>query len=174
MCATMGGRAAEEVIFNKITTGALSDLEKVTKQARAMVTIYGLNARLGNITYYDSSGQNEYQFDKPYSEKTAQVIDEEISALIEGQYERAKQLLRDNLDKLTALAEELLKHEVIFKENLENIFGKRPWLTSEEKVQAALLQNQPLEAGIPVETGADVSVQETASEEAENDPQGNA
>ena len=78
------------------------------------------------------------------------------------------------MDKLTALAEELLKHEVIFKENLENIFGKRPWLTSEEKVQAALLQNQPLEAGIPVETGADVSVQETASEEAENDPQGNA
>ena len=138
MCATMGGRAAEEVMFGRITTGALSDLEKVTKQARAMVTIYGLNEKLGNITYYDSSGQNEYQFDKPYSEKTAQLIDEEISAIIEGQYERAKQILRDHKDKLTALAEELLKHEVIFKENLETIFGKRPWLTAEEKVQAAL------------------------------------
>ncbi|NDD36444.1 MAG: ATP-dependent zinc metalloprotease FtsH, partial [Flavobacteriia bacterium] len=138
MCATMGGRAAEEVVFGRITTGALSDLEKVTKQARAMVTIYGLNEKLGNITYYDSSGQNEYQFDKPYSEKTAQLIDEEISAIIEGQYERAKQILRDNQDKLSALAEELLKHEVIFKENLETIFGKRPWLTAEEKVQAAL------------------------------------
>ena len=121
-----------------LSTGALSDLEKVTKQARAMVTIYGLNEKLGNITYYDSSGQNEYQFDKPYSEKTAQLIDEEISAIIEGQYERAKQILRDNRDKLSALAEELLKHEVIFKENLETIFGKRPWLTAEEKVQAAL------------------------------------
>ena len=143
MCATMGGRAAEEVMFGRITTGALSDLEKVTKQARAMVTIYGLNEKLGNVTYYDSSGQNEYQFDKPYSEKTAQLIDDEISALIEGQYTRAKQILRDNQDKLTALAEELLKHEVIFKENLETIFGKRPWLTSEEKVQAALDQAKP-------------------------------
>jgi len=143
MCATMGGRAAEEVMFGRITTGALSDLEKVTKQARAMVTIYGLNEKLGNVTYYDSSGQNEYQFDKPYSEKTAQLIDEETSALIEGQYTRAKQILRDNQDKLTALAEELLKHEVIFKENLETIFGKRPWLTSEEKVQAALDQAKP-------------------------------
>jgi len=138
MCATMGGRAAEEVIFGRITTGALSDLEKVTKQARAMVTIYGLNPKLGNITYYDSSGQNEYQFDKPYSEKTAQLIDEEISKIIEGQYERAKEILKANQDKLSALAEELLKHEVIFKENLETIFGKRPWLTAEEKVQAAL------------------------------------
>lgn len=138
MCATMGGRAAEEVMFGRITTGALSDLEKVTKQARAMVTVYGLNEKLGNITYYDSSGQSEYQFDKPYSEKTAQLIDEEISTIIEGQYARAKQILRENKDKLSSLAEELLKHEVIFKENLEGIFGKRPWLTAEEKVQAAL------------------------------------
>jgi ATP-dependent metalloprotease FtsH len=138
MCATMGGRAAEEVMFGRITTGALSDLEKVTKQARAMVTIYGLNEKLGNITYYDSSGQSEYQFDKPYSEKTAQLIDEEISTIIEGQYARAKQILSENKDKLSSLAEELLKHEVIFKENLEGIFGKRPWLTAEEKVQAAL------------------------------------
>lgn len=163
MCATMGGRAAEEVIFGRITTGALSDLEKVTKQARAMVTIYGLNEKLGNITYYDSSGQNEYQFDKPYSEKTAQLIDEEISAIIEGQYERAKQILRNNQDKLSALAEELLKHEVIFKENLETIFGKRPWLTAEEKVQAAL-EEKNRESSASEETAQPVESMETPFE----------
>ena len=127
MCATMGGRAAEKVIFNKISTGALSDLEKVTKQARAMVTIYGLNEELGNVTYYDSSGQNEYGFSKPYSEETAQKIDEEISKIIEKQYKRAIDLLNENKDKLTELAERLLEKEVIFKDDLEKIFGKRPF-----------------------------------------------
>ncbi|MEO9510757.1 MAG: ATP-dependent zinc metalloprotease FtsH [Flavobacteriaceae bacterium] len=127
MCATMGGRAAERVIFNKISTGALSDLEKVTKQARAMVTIYGLNEELGNITYYDSSGNNEYGFTKPYSEETAQKIDEEISKIIEEQYQRAIKLLADNKDKLTELADRLLEKEVIFKDDLEKIFGKRPF-----------------------------------------------
>jgi cell division protease FtsH len=127
MCATMGGRAAEKVIFNKISTGALSDLEKVTKQARAMVTIYGLNEELGNITYYDSSGQNEYGFSKPYSEETAQKIDEEISKIIEKEYKRAIDLLKKNKDKLTELAERLLEKEVIFKDDLEKIFGKRPF-----------------------------------------------
>ncbi len=127
MCATMGGRAAEKVIFNKISTGALSDLEKVTKQARAMVTIYGLNDELGNITYYDSSGQNEYGFSKPYSEETAQKIDEEISKIIEKQYQRAITLLQKHKDKLTELAERLLDKEVIFKDDLEKIFGKRPF-----------------------------------------------
>ncbi len=127
MCATMGGRAAEKVIFNKISTGALSDLEKVTKQARAMVTIYGLNDQLGNITYYDSSGQNEYGFTKPYSEETAQKIDEEISKMIEEQYQRAIDLLSKNKDKLTQLADRLLEKEVIFKDDLEKIFGKRPF-----------------------------------------------
>ncbi|VXB02709.1 ATP-dependent zinc metalloprotease FtsH [Flavobacterium sp. 9AF] len=126
MCATMGGRAAEKVIFNKISTGALSDLEKVTKQARAMVTIYGLNDKLGNITYYDSSGQSEYNFSKPYSEETAKVIDDEISLLIEGQYQRAVQLLEDNKDKLIQLADILIEKEVIFKDDLETIFGNRP------------------------------------------------
>jgi len=125
MCATMGGRAAEKVIF--ISTGALSDLEKVTKQARAMVTIYGLNEQLGNITYYDSSGQNEYGFSKPYSEETAQKIDEEISKIIEKQYLRAITLLKKHKDKLTELAERLLDKEVIFKDDLEKIFGKRPF-----------------------------------------------
>ncbi len=125
MCATMGGRAAEKVTFNRISTGALSDLEKVTKQARAMVTVYGLNEKIGNVTYYDSSGQNEYNFSKPYSEETAMVIDKEISALIESQYQRAIQILEENKDKLNQLADILIEKEVIFKDDLEAIFGKR-------------------------------------------------
>ena len=127
MCATMGGRAAEKVIFDKISTGALSDLEKVTKQARAMVTIYGLNDEIGNLTYYDSSGQTDYNFSKPYSEETAKVIDKEISRIIEEQYQRAIKLLEENKDKLNTLAERLLEKEVIFKDDLERIFGKRPF-----------------------------------------------
>ena len=127
MCAALGGRAAEKVIFDKISTGALSDLEKVTKQARAMVTIYGLSDKVGNITYYDSSNGNEYGFTKPYSEKTAETIDEEISAIIEKQYQRALKILEDNKSKLTELADVLLDKEVIFKDNLEKIFGKRPF-----------------------------------------------
>ncbi len=125
MCATMGGRAAEKVTFNRISTGALSDLEKVTKQARAMVTIYGLNDKIGNVTYYDSSGQSEYNFSKPYSEDTAMVIDKEISSLIESQYQRAIQILEENKDKLNQLADILIEKEVIFKDDLETIFGKR-------------------------------------------------
>lgn len=127
MCATMGGRAAEKVVFDTISTGALSDLEKVTRQARAMVTIFGLNEKIGNITYYDSSGQSEYSFSKPYSEETAVLIDQEISALVEGQYQRAIQLLNDNKDKLLQLADILIEKEVIFKDDLEAIFGKRPF-----------------------------------------------
>jgi cell division protease FtsH len=125
MCATMGGRAAERVVFDKISTGALSDLEKVTKQARAMVTVYGLNEKIGNITYYDSSGQSEYNFSKPYSEDTAMIIDKEISMLIEGQYQRAIAILKENKDKLNLLADILIEKEVIFKDDLEAIFGKR-------------------------------------------------
>ena len=131
MCAALGGRAAEKVIFDKISTGALSDLEKVTKQARAMVTVYGLSDKIGNITYYDSSGENEYGFSKPYSESTAELIDKEISSIIETQYQRAIELLQENKDKLTELAEVLLKEEVIFKDNLESIFGKRPFQVEE-------------------------------------------
>ena len=133
MCAALGGRAAEKVIFNKISTGALSDLEKVTKQARAMVTIYGLSDKIGNLTYYDSSGQNEYGFTKPYSEQTAELIDKEISDIVETQFKRAVKLLEDNKDKLTELAEVLLEKEVIFKDNLEKIFGKRPFAKDEEE-----------------------------------------
>lgn len=124
MCATMGGRAAEKIMFDKISTGALSDLEKVTKQARAMVTVYGLNEELGNITYYDSTGNDA--FVKPYSEDTGKRIDKEISKIIETQYQRAINILQENKDKLITLAELLLEKEVIFKDDLEKIFGKRP------------------------------------------------
>ncbi|MCW3167579.1 ATP-dependent zinc metalloprotease FtsH [Chryseobacterium sp. 09-1422] len=127
MCATLGGRAAEQVIFNNISTGALSDLETVTKRAQAMVTIYGLSPNIGNISYYDSSGQSEYNFGKPYSEATASKIDTEIKTIIEHQYERAVRILSENKDKLNALANKLLEKEVIFREDLEDIFGKRAW-----------------------------------------------
>ena len=135
MCATLGGRAAEKVILNKISTGALSDLEKVTRQAKAMVTVYGLNEELGNITYYDSTGQSDYNFSKPYSEDTAQKIDKEISKLIEGQYERAIKLVKDNEDKLTTLAERLLEKEVLFKDDLLNILGERPFDKKDTEVE---------------------------------------
>jgi len=130
MCATLGGRAAEQLTFKRISTGALSDLERVTKQAYAMTSIYGLNERVGNISFYDSQGRDA--FTKPYSEDTAKVIDEEVSKLIEGQYQRALQLLAENQDKLGQLADRLLSSEVIFKEDLEAIFGKRPWDPIEE------------------------------------------
>jgi len=137
MCAALGGRAAEKVMFDKISTGALSDLEKVTRQAKAIVSIYGLNDTLGNITYYDSSGQSDYSFSKPYSEQTAQVIDKEISKIIEKQYTRAIELLNNSKDKLKQLAERLLEKEVIFKDDLENILGKRPFKTNNEKIEEA-------------------------------------
>ncbi|MDR9448458.1 MAG: ATP-dependent zinc metalloprotease FtsH [Psychroflexus sp.] len=130
MCAALGGRAAEKIIFDKISTGALSDLEKVTKQARAMVSVYGLNEKVGNLTFYDSSGQSDYSFTKPYSEKTSELIDEEISKIIEEQYKRAIKILTENKDKLTELANMLLDREVIFKDDMERIFGKRPWKKS--------------------------------------------
>ena len=125
--ATLGGRAAEEVVFGQISTGALNDLERVTKQAYAMVAYYGLNKNIGNLSYYDSTGQSDYSFAKPFSEKTAEAIDREIHNLIETSYNQAKKILTDNREKLTQLAEMLLNKEVIFSDNLEQIFGKRPF-----------------------------------------------
>ena len=148
MCATLGGRAAELLTFNRISTGALSDLERVTKQAYAMTSIYGLNERVGNISFYDSQGRDS--FTKPYSEDTAKVIDEEVSKLIESQYQRALQLLGENQDKLAQLADRLLTSEVIFKEDLEAIFGKRQWdpieeiATEENTTEAIASEEQPL------------------------------
>ena len=147
MCAALGGRAAEEVMFNKISTGALSDLEKVTKQAYAMVTVYGLNPRIGNRSYYDSTG--DQSFTKPYSEETSRIIDEEVSILIEGAYDRAKEILRTNKEKLVGLADSLLENEVIFKEDLLRILGKRPFASVEEIVPLAPVKEPPLEASSP-------------------------
>ncbi len=127
MVATLGGRASEEVNFGKVSTGALNDLERVTKQAYSMIVYFGLNSEIGNVSYYDSSGQQEYQLTKPFSEKTAETIDFEIRKLIESAYETAKKIIIENKDKLTQLAEYLLEKEVIFREDLEAIFGKRPF-----------------------------------------------
>ena len=131
MCATMGGRAAENVIFGEISTGALSDLEKATKQAYAMVSVYGLNEKLGNISFYNSQDNG---FTKPYSESTAQTIDEEVSKLIESQYTRAQKILTENKDKLAQIAELLLEKEVIFKADLKKVLGERPFKKEEPLV----------------------------------------
>ena len=166
LIATLGGRAAEEIVFGKISTGALNDLEKVTKQAYAMVAFYGLNKKIGNISYYDSSGQNEYSFSKPFSEETARTIDDEIHKMVEECYSKAKLILTDNRDKLNQLAEILLLKEVIFREDLEKIFGKRPFPdhdhvminsngeTNEERhaVSTAKITPAPAIAELPKET----------------------
>ena len=144
MCATLGGRAAERIIFDKISTGALSDLEKVTKQARAMVTVYGLNEEVGNITYYDSSGNDA--FVKPYSEETGKKIDKEISKMIEIQYQRAIDLLNNHKDKLRTLAELLLEKEVIFKDDLEKLFGKRPFEEELEELKVKDVKEEDIPA----------------------------
>jgi cell division protease FtsH len=157
MCAALGGRAAEKITFDKISTGALSDLEKVTKQAYAMVSIYGLNDKIGNISYYDSQGRDS--FTKPYSDDTARVIDEEVSKLIEFQYQRALSLLEENKDKLDLLAEKLLAVEVLFKEDLVEIFGERPWNTAEE------IEVERPEGTIEIETISETNKEETIESE---------
>ncbi|WP_124643259.1 ATP-dependent zinc metalloprotease FtsH [Amniculibacterium aquaticum] len=163
ICATLGGRAAEQTIFGNISTGALSDLEKVTKQAQAMVTIYGLSENIGNISYYDSSGQSEYSFSKPYSEDTAKKIDAEIKEIIENQYQRALNILTEHADKLHALSAKLLEKEVIFREDLEEIFGKRAWDPE--------LTEKPLTsiAEAEVQDENKVEVTENSNEETEKD-----
>src|SRR6056297_1663235 len=127
MCSALGGRAAEDLIFKKVSSGAQNDLEKVTKQAHAMVSYFGMSEKVGNVSYCDSTGQSEYSFTKPYSEKTAELIDEEVKKIIDGQYQRAKEILKKNSEGHKKLAKLLLEREVIFSEDLEHIFGKRPW-----------------------------------------------
>ena len=173
MCSALGGRAAEQLIFGKISTGALSDLEKVTKQAYAMVTVYGLNEKLGNVSFYDSQGRES--FTKPYSEETARIIDEEVSKIIQAQYERALRILGENRDKLTALADKLLEKEVIFKEDLEEIFGKREW-GEDELIAAADIKgavpsdDSPIQPIPPsIETPLTSSDQGLDAEEREDD-----
>ena len=133
MCAILAGRASEEIMFEHISTGALNDLERVSKMAFSMVSYFGMNKKLGNISYYDSTGQGEYAFTKPYSEKTAELIDSEVSEMIAEQYKRAKQILADHKDGLSVLAEKLLEKEVIFSEDLETIFGKSKNLKVEDE-----------------------------------------
>jgi cell division protease FtsH len=134
ICSTLAGRASEEINFGKISTGALNDLEKVSKQVYAMIVYYGMSDKLYNISYFDSTGQNEYSFQKPYSEETAEIIDKEVAKIINEQYKRAKKILEENKEGLTKLAEILLEKEVIYAEDLERIFGKRPWETREELI----------------------------------------
>jgi cell division protease FtsH len=134
MCAALGGRAAEEIMFGRVSTGALSDLEKITKQAYASIVYFGLNDKIGNVSYYDSTGQQEFQFGKPYSEETAKTIDQEVKKMIDSAYAKTKQLLLDNKEKLMKLAEKLLEKEVIFRDDLEAIFGKRPFDKEQEEV----------------------------------------
>jgi ATP-dependent Zn protease len=150
MCSALGGRAAEKLILGKISTGALSDLEKVTKQAYAMVSMYGLNEKVGNVSFYDSQGQQG--FTKPYSEDTAKTIDEEVSKMIEEQYQRALKILGENKDKLTTLAEKLLTDEVIFKEDLETIFGKRLWEKEELNGTPKVEDVQTIVESVPEES----------------------
>jgi AFG3 family protein len=123
---SLGGRASEEIIFGEVSSGALDDLEKVTKEAYMMVVYYGFNKKIGNISYYDSTGQKDMGIQKPFSEETGKLIDEEVRKLVEDAYQRAKEILQQNKESLNGVAELLLKKEVIFKEDLENIIGKRP------------------------------------------------
>nr|MBK9651871.1 ATP-dependent zinc metalloprotease FtsH [Bacteroidota bacterium] len=148
ICAALGGRAAEEVVFGTISTGALSDLEKITKQAYASVSIFGLNDKIGNVSFYDSSGSSDYNFTKPYSEKTAQIIDEEVKKMIDEAYDKTKKLLLDNREKLDSLAKTLLEKEVIFKEDLELIFGKRQYET-DSIYNDSVKPTEPVSTAVP-------------------------
>ncbi|GIV42022.1 MAG: ATP-dependent zinc metalloprotease FtsH [Vicingaceae bacterium] len=161
ICAALGGRAAEEVVFGEVSTGALSDLEKITKQAYAMVVYYGLNEKIGNLSYYDSTGQNEYMVTKPYSEKMAEMIDEEVKKLIDTAYKKTLEILSHNRDKLDLLAKKLLEKEVIYKEDLEEILGKRPWDKDEH--------NTPTNTGINIEAGNQSPSHSSVDSHTEND-----
>lgn len=152
MAAALGGRAAEQVVYGKVSTGALSDLEKVTKQAYAMVTMYGLNEKIGNISFYDSSGQSEYSFGKPYSDKTAEIIDEEVKFMIEGAYKRAVALLANNREKLDQLAKRLLEREILYREDLEDIFGQRPFGDANSAIANEISQTRHAEPAVTKDT----------------------
>jgi cell division protease FtsH len=145
LCASFGGRASEELTFGEVSTGALNDLEKATKQVYAMVTYFGMSEKIGNISYYDSSGRNEYAFTKPYSEKTAEEIDNEVKRIIDEAYEKAKQVLQEHKDGLEKLANKLLESEMIFKEDLEKIFGKRPFENEYENEEAPMVKKEKKE-----------------------------
>lgn len=135
MCSILGGRAAEEITFGQISTGAQNDLERATKQAYAMVTIFGMSEKIGNLSYYDSTGQSDFSFTKPYSEKTAELIDSEVKEMVEQAYRRARKILEDHREQHKQVAELLLEREVIFSDDLERILGKRPWKDEDEETE---------------------------------------
>ena len=133
MCMALGGRAAEELVFGKISTGALSDLERITKMAYSMVTMYGMNNVIGNISFFDSK-KTEYSFTKPYSDSTAEKIDYEVKRIVEKAYQRTINLLKEKKDQLELIAKELLKKEILFQSDIEKLIGKRPFKTTEIKL----------------------------------------
>jgi len=145
MCSTLGGRAAEEVFLHQMSTGAINDLERVTKRAYAMVAYFGMSDKLANMSYYDSTGNSDYGFTKPYSEKTAELIDSEAKDIVAVEFERAKKILNDNAEKHNTLAELLIEKEVIFAEDLEKIFGKRPWTSRNDELMAQNGESEELE-----------------------------
>lgn len=173
ICATLGGRAAEELIYGEVSTGALNDLENTTKKAYAMIVYYGFSDKLKNLSYYDSSGRSDYAFSKPYSEETSKLIDEEVKVLINEQYERAKSILSENMDGLKQLASILIEKEVIFAEDVERIFGKRPWISRAEELNAESEQvKENSESSVSSENQENKANDETKDEsvvEAEND-----
>ncbi len=149
MCMTLGGRVAEDIIFGRISTGAQNDLERITKMAYGMVTIYGMNASIGNVSFYD--GNQEYGFTKPYSEKTAEMIDHEVRLIIDACYQKTKVLLNDKRAKLEELAEILLKKEILFQHDLQEILGKRPYDKVEEEVPAVVIEDAVAEEVLPIQ-----------------------
>ncbi len=168
MCAALGGRAAEEVIFGEVSTGALNDLEKVTKQAFAMVAYYGLSDKIGNLSFYDSTGQQEYSFSKPFSEKTNEIIDQEIKLLVEEAYKRAKKIITEHKEQLETLAMRLLEREVIFSDDLVEIFGKRPWGETLSIKEHLAKKSRPKKKGNAQNAKKKKTVSETEEKEVKN------
>jgi cell division protease FtsH len=163
ICATLGGRAAEELIYGEVSTGALNDLENTTKKAYAMIAYYGFSDKLANISYYDSTGQSDFAFSRPYSDETARLIDEEVKSLIAEQYARAKAILKENLEKMKELADILVEKEVIFADDVERIFGKRPWKSRADELSEE--SNVSSKKEEKVEITSDEKVEDSLSEE---------
>ena len=167
MCATLGGRAAEELFLGRISTGASNDLERVTKQAYAMVVYFGMSDKLPNLNYYDSTGQ-DWGFTKPYSEETARLIDQEVQNIINTQYERAKLILTEKAKGHNDLAELLLEREVIYSEDVEEIFGKRPWVSRTQEILEAQEQEKQAKDAAGNESPVTGNTEESSEKDSEN------
>ena len=166
MCATLGGRAAEDLFLGRISTGAMNDLERVTKQAYGMIAYLGMSEKLPNLCYYNN---DEYSFNRPYSEKTAELIDEEVKRMVNEQYERAKKILSEHKEGHNQLAQQLIEKEVIFAEDVEQIFGKRPWASRSEEIITANQTSKGLKEAAEEESKrAEEAVREVKEEEKEN------